>query len=136
MSQRIKLPSRDPGVRVELGAEGNVVEYALKPVTLDIEEQLHDISRENEEVQMNPDSRPRDIAEAEVRQLDVILEPTSAPINGKAATTVPSEMLMGDPGDPDADPPRPPRPGYLTGAITRGQIQTTVQRIIQAARPT
>jgi len=135
VAQRIKLPKRDPGIRVELGPEGQLVEFALKPMTLQIEEELHDIRRENAEIEENPDSRPLDFAEAELRQLDVVLEPTNANRNQGAVTTVPSEVMLGDTGDPDADPPREPRPGYLTGAITRGQIQETLARIMGALRP-
>jgi hypothetical protein len=129
VGQRIKLPKRDPGIRVELGPEGKVVEFALKPMTLEIEEELHDIRRENATIEESPDSRPLDFAEAELRQLDVVLEATNANKNEGAATTVPSEVML---GDPDADPPRP---GYLTGEITRGQIQDTLARIMGALRP-
>jgi hypothetical protein len=129
VGQRIKLPKRDPGIRVELGPESQLVEFALKPMTLEIEEQLHDIRRENLTVEENPDSRPLDFAEAELRQLDVVLEVTNANRNQDAPTTVPSEVML---GDPDGDPPRP---GYLTGDITRGQIQETLARIMGALRP-
>jgi hypothetical protein len=129
------MPKRDPGIRVELGPEGSQVEFALRPMTLEIEEELHDIRRENAEIEENPDSRPLDFAEAELRQLDVVLEATNANRNQGAPTTVPSEVMLGDPGDPNADPPREPRPGYLTGAVTRGQIQDTLARIMGALRP-
>lgn len=133
MSQRIKLPKRDPGVRVDLGPEGAEVEFALKPITLEIEEELKQIERENAEVQMNPDSSALDLAEAELRQLDVILEPTGKQQNSKAWSQVPSELLLGCAGEGEKEERQP---GYLTGDVTRSQIQSTVARIIQAARPT
>lgn len=136
MAQRIKLPNRDPNIKVELGPNpDSVVEFKVKPMTLEIENELSDIRRENAAVEENPDSGPQDYAEAELKQLDVVLEATNANKNQGAPTTVPSEVMLGDPGDPDADPPVEPRPGYLTGAITRLQIQETVARILNAIRP-
>jgi len=87
-------------------------------------------------VEANPDSKPIDLAESEVAQLDVILEPLPRPAGDTKVDLKPSELLIGDVGDETADPPRPARPGYVTGDVTRAQIQHTVQRIIQAARPT
>lgn len=138
MSQRIKLPPRDPDVRVELGEGSNIVEFKLKPITLEIEEQLEDLARRNREVEANPDSKVMDITVAEVAQLDVILEPVASPAGDRPRTvcTVPSEILIGQRGDPTAEPPVEERPGYVTGAVTRAQIQHTVQRITEAARPT
>lgn len=138
MAQRIKLPPRDPGVRVELGEGSDVVEFRLKPVTLEIEEALTEMQRESREVEANPDSKPLDVCEVEVKQLDILLEPVAGPAGDRERTvpTVPSEILIGDLGDESAEPPRPPRPGYVTGAVTRGQIQATCQRIFEAARPT
>lgn len=138
MATRIKLPARDPGVRVELGEGSNVVEFKMIPITMEIEEALEDLRRQSQEIEANPDSKPIDLAEAEVAQLDVILEPVAAPAGDRERTcpTVPSEILIGDEGDPEATPPREPVPGYKTGHVTRSQIQHTVARVIEAARPT
>lgn len=135
MASRIKLPNRDSGTRVELGPEGSLVEFRVKPVTLEIENELADIQLENQRIEENPDSRPQDFAEAEIRQLDVILEATEAPVNASAVTKVPSEVLLGDLGDPEATPPRERREGYLTGAITRAQIREVTARIMATVRP-
>jgi hypothetical protein len=139
MTQRIKLPARDPGVRVELGEHaGAIVEFRMRPVTMQIEEELDALQDESRRVEANPDSKPYDLCEAEVKQLDIILEPVATPAGDAPRTvpTVPSEILLGDVGDPDADPPREPRKGYVTGDVTRAQIRHTVERIVQAARPT
>ncbi len=136
MSQRIKLPSRDPGVKVELGQGDELTEFKMKPVTIDIEEELNECIRAAADVEANPDSKPIDLAEAEVAQLDIILEPLPRPAGDTKEDRKPSELLIGDVGDETADPPVRPRPGYVTGDVTRAQIQSTVARIISAARPT
>jgi hypothetical protein len=138
MTQRIKLPARDPGVRVELGDHADtVVEFRMVPVTMQKEEELEALERETREVEANPDASPFDHCEAEVKQLDIILEPVKAPGGDQSRPfdTTPSAILLGDAGDPDASPPVPPRKGYITGDVTRAQIRATVQRIVQAARP-
>lgn len=135
MTQRIKLPNRDPGIRVELGSDP-IVEYRMKPVTLEIEEQLDELEAESRRVAENPDSKPIDYAEVELRQLDIVLEAMPRPAGDQKTDPVPSELLLGDVGDPDATPPRPARPGYVTGDVTRAQILSLVSRITQAARPT
>jgi hypothetical protein len=138
MATRIKVPARDPGVRVELGEHlGSISDFKLKPITMEIEEELNELQRVSRQVEENPDSKPFDLAEAEVKQLDVILEPVARPAgDGPREELLPSEIMLGDLGEETGDPPRPRREGYVTGAVTRSQIQATVIRVIEAARPT
>lgn len=121
MTQRIKLPNRDPGVRVELGEGSDVVEYKMRPVTMAIEEELDQLEREAREIEANPDAKPIDHCEAEVKQLDIILEPLPRPAGDQKTDPKPSEILM---------------PAYEKGDVTRAQIRHTVSRIVAAARPT
>lgn len=121
MAQRIKLPPRDPGVKVELGEGSDVTEYRMKPVTMEIEEELKQLERETLELESNPDAKAYDLTEAEVKQLDIILEPLPRPGGDTKVDPKPSEILM---------------PAYEKGEVTRAQIRHTVARIVSAARPT
>lgn len=138
MATRLKLPARDPGVKIELGDQSTgIVEYRLKPITMEIEEELSDCERRAREVEGNPDSRPLDLCEAELAQLDIVLEPMPRPAGDIGnGDPLPSTKLLGDPGDPGADPPKPKVPGYKTGDVTRSQIRSLVERVTAAARPT
>lgn len=123
MAQRIKLPDRDPNVRVELGSQkdGSLTEYRMRPVTMEIEEELDQLQRESLELEANPDSKPIDLCEAEVRQLDIVLEPLPRPDGDSGSDPTPSELLI---------------PSYKNGDVTRSQIRHMVGRIVASARPT
>jgi hypothetical protein len=123
MTRTLKLTDIDPGVQVELGREGAVNTFRMKPITIDVEEELMDVERELNRVREDENARPIDLMKAQVAQLDVILEPVPVPA-GDGETSkpkTPSEALL---------------PPYEQGKVTARQINHLVNSMMSAARPT
>lgn len=124
MGRTIKMAKVDPGITVEVGPPDDTVEFKMKPITQEVEDDLDDCSREIQRVMENEDSTPRDRCESIVNQLDAMLEPLPRPagdVVSEKAKRKPSEILMA---------------AYDSQKITRAQINDLVDKLVAAGRPT
>jgi hypothetical protein len=124
MGRTIKMAKVDPGITVEVGTPDDTVEFKMKPITQEVEDDLDDCSREIQRVMENPDSTPRDRCESIVAQLDAMLEPLPRPggdVVGEHQKRQPSEILM---------------TAYDSQKITRAQVNDLVDKLVAAGRPT
>lgn len=124
MAQRVKMPKIDPGVVVDItdysvdpGAEYH---FSMKPVTLDVEEELEEAQKEVVQVESNPDASPVDRMEVQLKQLDIILEPQARPGGDSFDEKTPTELLL---------------PGYKEKKVTATQIRSLVSQIVERSRP-
>lgn len=109
-------------VEVTLDYKGRKVAFKMKPITLKVEEELDDCSREIRRVNENPDSRPLERTSVIAAQLDVLLEPVPAPAGDVGeAVPPPSEILL---------------EGYEAEDLEGVQVRTLVDDLVTQARPT
>jgi hypothetical protein len=114
----------DPGIEVELEWKGQKLDFKMKPVTLEVEDELDECSREIQRVNENSDSRPIDRTQAIAAQLDVLLVPLPRPAGdtgGESTPTKPTDILL---------------PAYEAGEVTGMQIRKLVDDMVTQARPT
>ncbi|HWC08901.1 MAG TPA: hypothetical protein VG458_07610 [Solirubrobacterales bacterium] len=117
------MPDFEPNATIEIGQGSNLVDFKVLPITLDREEELHDIQQRASDLQISGRARPLDLFTVEAEQLDIILEPVKVPAGDVPTTkeTTPSKILI---------------EAYKAKQFTRAQLQGTVGQIIDAARPT
>lgn len=120
MAKRLKLKGAGSGVTVELDdRNGTNAVYKMKPVTLDVEEELDDCSREIDRLAEDPETRPLERLEAIAAQLDVLLTREDAPPGEKPLK--PTDLLI---------------PALKAKKVTGMEIKELVREMITAARPT
>lgn len=120
MAKRLKLKGSGSGVTVELdNRKGLNAVYKMKPITLDVEEELDDCAREIDRLAEDFETRPLERMEALAAQLDVMLTREDAPPGDKPLK--PTDLLM---------------PAYKAGDVTGMEIKDLVREMITAARPT
>jgi hypothetical protein len=123
MAKRLKLKGAGSGITVELDDRaGTKAVYEMVPVTLEVEEELDDCTKEIDRLQEDPETQPLERMEAIVAQLDVLLTREGAgPDDDKPEK--PSELLLAA---------YTAKPGRITGM----EIKELVREMVQYSRPT
>jgi hypothetical protein len=108
----------DSQITLDLKWDGETVTYKSKRLTIDVEEDLAEVGRRIEEIELRGDAPPLEQITVQVEQLDVMLE-RNVPDDTKPA--LPSEVILEQ---------------YKSGELTGPEVRKLVGDVIRASRPT